>query len=285
MRKGLLVIVMIAASFAGGATINGPGLSLAHSRLKSYLDGVLPASDNREAPEVTDEIPSAPAPPLVLESSVSPRDTRASSDSGENTEGPSSLLTAGTRLAESASEEPPPSPAPLSMESNLAPEVKPVKAPTSVTAAHAQVSGSGWGDLADSAAPARAIPRRGEPRAATADPNPNPAPAAAAVPIPRRDPAVERASLPPLEAPPTSAPAGRSGGSDWAILRRRMQELGVRQYWIEGQPGGPTRFRCVIPVAGKSAVAQHFEAEAADEFKAAEAVLRRVTLWRATEDP
>ncbi|MFO0961243.1 MAG: hypothetical protein U0800_28000, partial [Isosphaeraceae bacterium] len=71
----------------------------------------------------------------------------------------------------------------------------------------------------------------------------------------------------------------------WAAVRRRMQDLGVKQYWVEGQPGGLVRFRCVIPLAGKNAMAQHFEAEAADEFRAAEAALRRVVLWKATETP
>jgi hypothetical protein len=64
-----------------------------------------------------------------------------------------------------------------------------------------------------------------------------------------------------------------------------MRDLGVRFYWVEGEPDGPVRFRCVIPVAGKAAVAQHFEAEADDVFQAAETALRRVALWRATSSP
>ena len=59
--------------------------------------------------------------------------------------------------------------------------------------------------------------------------------------------------------------------------------MGVSRYWIESEPGGPARFRCLIPLAGNRAVSQHFEAEGDDEFQAADAALRRVALWRATE--
>ena len=71
----------------------------------------------------------------------------------------------------------------------------------------------------------------------------------------------------------------------WESVRNRMRELGITRYWIEGEPGGLVRFRCVIPLAGRHAVGQQFEAEGDDELGAAEAALRRVALWRATEAP
>jgi hypothetical protein len=62
-----------------------------------------------------------------------------------------------------------------------------------------------------------------------------------------------------------------------------MRALGVSRYWIEGEPGGRAHFRCVIPLAGRRAVGQQFEAEGDDALEAADSALRRVTLWRATE--
>jgi hypothetical protein len=64
-----------------------------------------------------------------------------------------------------------------------------------------------------------------------------------------------------------------------------MRELGVARYGLEGEPGGRVRFHCLIPLAGRRAVAQQFEAEADDEIEAAQTALRRVALWRATEPP
>jgi hypothetical protein len=39
----------------------------------------------------------------------------------------------------------------------------------------------------------------------------------------------------------------------------------------------------LIPLAGRQAVAQRFEAEGVDVLQAAQATLRRVALWRATQ--
>ena len=64
-----------------------------------------------------------------------------------------------------------------------------------------------------------------------------------------------------------------------------MGALGVSRYGIEGEPGGRVRFHCLIPIAGKRAVAQQFEAEGDDELQAARLALRRVALWRAAELP
>ncbi|HEX8199653.1 MAG TPA: hypothetical protein VF590_04145, partial [Isosphaeraceae bacterium] len=84
--------------------------------------------------------------------------------------------------------------------------------------------------------------------------------------------------------PPVSEGDGGRPAGDWAALRRRMRELGVGRYWSEGRPDGPARFHCLIPLAG-AAVGQHIEAEGDDDLQAAEAALRRVALWRATETP
>jgi hypothetical protein len=106
------------------------------------------------------------------------------------------------------------------------------------------------------------------------------------------DPDVNLASLPldsgppRLETPtdPAAAPGGRVP-EDWATMRRKMRALGVDRYGIEGEPDGRVRFHCVIPLAGRRAVGQQFEAEGGDEIEAAQTALRRVALWRATEHP
>jgi hypothetical protein len=62
-----------------------------------------------------------------------------------------------------------------------------------------------------------------------------------------------------------------------------MQAMGVSRFTIEGQPGGRVVFSCLIPVAGRQAVAQRFEADGEDAVQAARAALRRVALWRAAQ--
>ena len=89
--------------------------------------------------------------------------------------------------------------------------------------------------------------------------------------------------------PPPSAGIGPaapvSPGADpagWTTLRRKLQAMGVTRYRIEGEPGGRVVFWCLIPLAGRQAVSQRFEAEGDDEFQAAQAAIRRIALWRAT---
>jgi hypothetical protein len=106
-----------------------------------------------------------------------------------------------------------------------------------------------------------------------------------------KDLAAQHASLATETSPsPSLSPASRrpaeatsSSFKEWLDLRKRMKQVGVSRYWIEAEPGGSVRFRCIIPLAGTRAVAQQFEAEGEDEFQAADAALRRVALWRATE--
>ena len=57
-----------------------------------------------------------------------------------------------------------------------------------------------------------------------------------------------------------------------------MQSLGVSRYTMDGEPGGRVVFSCLIPLAGRQAVAQRFEAEGDDMVQAAQAL--RIALWR-----
>src|SRR5262249_49086392 len=100
------------------------------------------------------------------------------------------------------------------------------------------------------------------------------------------DPHVSRAALT-TDSPsaPASPAASERGPDDWGTIRQKMRELGVARYGIEGEPDGRARFHCVIPLAGRRAVSQQFEADGSDALEAAQATLRRVALWRATEPP
>ena len=97
---------------------------------------------------------------------------------------------------------------------------------------------------------------------------------------PARADAVALETVPPtapLPSPAATLPAGpTSSVGDWAILRRKMQSLGVTHYTIDGQLGGRVIFSCLIPLAGRQAVSQRFEAEGDDDFQAAQAAMRRI---------
>ena len=62
-----------------------------------------------------------------------------------------------------------------------------------------------------------------------------------------------------------------------------MHTLGVSRFMIEAEPGGRVVFSCLIPMAGRQAVSQRFEAEGDDIVQAAHATLRRIGLWRAAQ--
>ena len=64
-----------------------------------------------------------------------------------------------------------------------------------------------------------------------------------------------------------------------------MRSLGVVHYTMEGEPNGRVVFSCLIPVAGRQAITQRFEAEGDDIIHAAQAALRRIALWHATQPP
>ena len=72
---------------------------------------------------------------------------------------------------------------------------------------------------------------------------------------------------------------------DWQVLRTRMKRLGVSRYWLEGEPDGRCRFHCLVPLAEDArSVSRQFESEAAEPLKAVDSALRRVALWKATEE-
>jgi hypothetical protein len=217
LRKVLFGLILVLAAFAGGAAVNGPGLTWLKATIKARLDPTVAATPRPpETPSASHEFPASPLPPLT----TGPTDYR---------------------------------PNPLDATHN--------EAERSIASTNA----------VGVAVPA---PRSDAPTLEPPMPDPEHAPS---TPLNHRttDPAVAPASQPPAPAP--------AGHRDWSEIRRRMRELGVSRYEIEGEPNGRVRFRCLIPLAGRRAVGQQFEGEGDTEEQAAEAALRRVALWKATE--
>jgi hypothetical protein len=328
LRKALLVVAMVAASFVGGAVVNGP--MLAWFRGASGLDRASVSSledDALAAPVIVDEpavasgadagTPAGRDAAPAVTGPIEPTEPAAPPGPGQaeaETEAPAGSPPPGAPTPADApgSESEPPRPLDLggAAPPPLAAPSAPGEAEAIITAvAPAGGREPGWGDAPGSAPAVAFLPGSRPATPLTTPASATTAPTAtattpAADPA-RRDPVVTPAALPstptaddpppsadapgtPPDAPASRAPGGPTrpeDGSRWDVLRRRMAELGVSRYWIEGAPAGPVQFRCAVPVAGQGAVAQMFQAEADDAPAAAEAALRRIALWRAAARP
>lgn len=251
MRQVLLVIVLVGAAFGGGALVSGPGFRWAQEHLLDYMG----LKDGGEIDTLDLSPPPGAANPGVAEPLAGP---------------------AAAKSAPATAAIPPPAPTPRATEpfteaqaTAPAPSPAPAAEAPKAPAEAAQAAGAGMlGALNAMLTPPKAA---------------EPAPA---------DPAIAPSSLPPLEAAPAPAPASAptgtatastsTPGGEWAEIRRKLDAAGVSRYTIEGEPGGRVVFACLIPLAGKQAVSQRFEAEGEDEFQAAQSVLKRINLWRAS---
>ncbi len=264
MRKALFAIVLIAASFAGGAVVNGPGLRWAQTLVMNRLgidgDDEPAARTTATAGPASEEIPARPIPPLIVEP---PAPGKAAP------------------VAEVSRPEPA-GQAPKSASASVLPALTPVPAGTTQppdpvaprTVAHAPEPETPPLATASRAPDREKTGERDQDRDRGKDKGPDP-PA---------DPSVRLASVadPDADAPPAAPPAsGAAARGEWAEVRDTMRTLGVSRYGIEGDPGGRVRFHCLIPLAGRRAVGQHFEAEGDDDLQAARSALKRVALWKA----
>lgn len=298
MRKALLVIALIAASFAGGAVVNGPGLAwlrntLGLTTLRIEGDPFRtggervdePDEDRLSHPEPrTRRTPSLPrsstthdeelTSPLVVDESASINQT------------PSAPRARTKQEPRTSTNDPPPLEPPRTRQAH-----NPMASQASTPATHAQAQADGWGDAPGSAPPQAFLhePSKPEPindRDHTPQQPPS-LPPSTRDHNPDRTTSQSTASHPPRpEAPPSSGDALSTANTDrWSQMIQRMETLGVKRYWIEGVPGGTVLFRCTVPTETTSTVSQQFEAEGDDIVNAAESALRRITLWRATENP
>jgi len=252
VRQVLLVIVLVGAAFGGGALVSGPGFRWAQEHLLDYMG----LKDGGEIDTLELTPPPGAAKPGVAEPLAGPAAAKSAPATAASAPPPAPTPRATEPFTEAQATAPAPSPSPAAD----AP-----KAPA--PAEPAQAAGAGMlGALNAMLTPPKA-----------AEPAPT-------------DPALAPSSLPPLEAAPGPAPAPAgtppvapsTPGGEWAEVRRKLDSAGVSRYTIEGEPGGRVVFACLIPLAGKQAVSQRFEAEGEDEFQAAQSVLKRINLWRAS---
>lgn len=268
MRQALFVIAVVGAAFVGGAVVNGPGFRWAQERLLLYMglqDGGEIASI--DLPPAPGEAPIADAP-TVEEPSAAKRDPEVQTASAradhpelqapdQGAPAPKAQPKATEPFAETAADQP-------ATETEAEAEAE-AGAPDPPALLGALV-----GALQQTAPPPGAADGPSQDPDAKADPNDAPAPL---------DPSVAPAAA--KSEPKDDASGG--GSTDWSELRDKLSAAGVSRYSIEGEPEGRVVFVCLIPLAGKQAVSQRFEAEGDDEFQAARAALRRINLWRAAQ--
>jgi hypothetical protein len=279
VRQAILVIVLIGSSFLGGAFVNGPGLRWAQTRLMRSLglneDGEI-ASVNLMASVAPDGVsdgsglakpatepalePLAPVPSVVADPRLSeqvPSDHRTASDTEPNEK---------TRNGSTDKIQP------MSPSSSSALPVPNATALASARSAFpdSEVKRAGVGALDG--------PRPSNPTVKAALLNSLGTLLPSTSSSPPELPSIS--GLPPSAAAPNSM---RNVSDDWIILQRKFQALKVSRFTIEGEPGGRILFSCLIPLAGRQAVTQRFEAEGDDVIQAMQATLRRIALWRATQ--
>ncbi len=277
MRYVFFIVVLVAAAFLGGAFINGPGLEWAKTRALRYIGLTTGAeidsvdlkqaggeSNVDEAGLIKPErdTPVAPTPSVVSETEPGQEDA---SERRQKTAVSTPPRTATARAVEPPPLEPPGTPA-----QPLNPSLEIAQSPAPERSSRATPPAS-----PNSNTPAQSESPR---------PDPNVKPAlldALAGLLPANRPSSNNAPSPQQGAVDRKTPLGDN--EEWVIVERKMQSLGVSRYTCEGEPGGRVVFSCLIPLAGRQAVTQRFEAEGDDLIQAARAALRRIALWRTTQ--
>ena len=296
MRQAIFVVVMVGAAFLGGAAVNGPGLHWAQARILDYMglqDGGeitsinLPQAASNPAEPHRPETSTVAGQPSSL-ATTQPADSQAVKQSTTSPFATGSSRSISSPPSLSAV---PPLPLPAAI-----PELgAPTPAGKQAESTHRQSSSTMDASSVSGPTPAPLDPSVGTALLASRSPTlvqPNAAdqatPPAISLEI-APAPSSPVVSSSPISSPASSIKNGTNmtanssgSSSDWASLRRKMQSLGVTSYTIEGEPGGRVVFWCLIPLAGRQAVSQRFEGEGDDESQAAQAAIRRITLWQAT---
>jgi hypothetical protein len=260
VRQAVLVIVLVAASFSGGAFVNGPGLHWAQTRLLRSLglnNGGEIASVDLKTTVSAETIPDGSGPakaavdtiwsPLAVVPTVVAEDESSKHDASDR------------RLSSQ--------PSPKSKDGGAGrqrsqPSAASTPSPTRILPILTKTSGG---------------------ESARLDPHVTPAILDSLAALLPSTPPVSGSPSPPSSRSASAPKPAGDGGDEWAVLERKMQTLGVSRFMIEAEPGGRVVFSCLIPLAGRQAVAQRFEAEGDDIVQAAHAGLRRIGLWRATQ--
>jgi hypothetical protein len=283
VRQLFLVVILIAASFVGGAFVNGPGLQWAQSRLLRSVGLIqggeiasvelkpVANSDPDSQASSSESMPTKPtidtpqnavvSPALQTETNSSKQDASDQSTTSTSVVQPKLIA---KRLPSTSFQPSSSLPTKRSLADSRPQDHEPGQLDTTVT----PVGGVSVQDSASESSPSKS------------DSAPNVLESLAAL-LPVDSPSSAR----PSSTSPSPAPTPKvlvNGTDTWAILERKMQSFGVVRYTIDGEPGGRVVFSCLIPLAGRQAVAYRFEAEGEDVIHAAQAALRRIALWRAT---
>ena len=262
MRQAILVVVLVSASFSGRRFVNGPGLSWAQTRVLRSLGlsdtGEIASvdlkvtasaeigSDGATSPKLDSEPmrePAAPIPSLIAEGESRQEDTlrrRSALQLGPHT---GSNVTDGIlpRSRESI---------PLAPTSTLAIITSPVPSQTVPPAATITPTAGTSQPKSPRKQPVMSPLLDRDLAPAVLD---SIAAVLPAVPIRSAD------SSSPCSSIPSAPKSVMDESDDWGVLQRKMQTLDVSRFNIEGQPGGRVVFSCLIPLAGRQAVAQHLK--------------------------
>ncbi|WP_169979517.1 hypothetical protein [Tautonia rosea] len=324
MRQGLFAIVLIFAAFFGGALVNGPGLEWGRQQLASlskHLPKQLPetiesahgtaseektattsllddSKDHTQPASARSFLPVAESSPFAPSSLMTEETSDREFTPAENSGGeiaPTVKAPLGPTIVPQSSPLDAASPDP----STTSTKDLPVPPPSLLDLARRKLSDRGVtqsGDQEsrignttrspiDSSDPIASAPHA-ETLRSEASSDSEPSSGSFLTKTDNPFPGQDRSE--PLSADPSIRLASHSNDpeemSDWAEIRHRMEELEVGRYWVEGEFGGPVIFRCVVPMIGDRAVSQHFEGEGTDLIAAARITLRRIALWRATEE-
>ena len=279
MRTFILVIILVAAAFGGGAFVNGPGVHWVQAR-------VLRSLGLNNSGEIT-SVDLQPLPGSALSSA------EAGLVKSEAMPAPLAPTPSLVTENESADEDASRTLSPLRSK----PKAKPSPDGTNATRS----------ESSSALSPIESLLEHSRPLLEGPAPDPDVTPASTSKPsanshVPPEvvpallntladllpaDPPGSGQFTTPLSSPPKALDPGQkpraSRNEDWMILERKMQSLGVTRYSVEGEPGGKVVFSCLIPMAGRQAITQRFEAEGDDLTQATRATLRRITLWRAAQ--
>ena len=279
MRKAILVILLVGAAFLGGAFVNGPGLQWAQSRVLRLLGlnsvGEIAAVDLGASPNAETGADSTPIEQLEIPA-ASPTSPVASDDKSFKKD-PSNTTSALQPKSKSKStrNNPGSDQSRQAFLPSAASSRSVTKSSSGIVAPVDQDVILAHGDSRAQSPPGSTTPSSTVKGAAVL------ADSLAGALSPGENPSTGLVS-PPAQAS-TRRKSTRVAEDEWTILESKMQTLGVSRFTIDGKPGGSIVFACLIPVAGRQAVTERFEAEGDDVIHAAQSVLRRIVLWRAAQ--
>ncbi len=283
MRQLFLVVILVAASFFGGAFVNGPGLQWAQTRVLRSLG--LNQGGEIASVELKPMATSESDPQVDSAASIPPKPT-LDAPQGLVAQVPS-LQTKNKAAKEDVSDQIGNAPRQTKLIAGrlTSPSFQPTSSsPTNRSLPLGAPSDRTPSQLDTTVTPAGGIPRDDSPRTSSRS-STDSAPAildslAALLPV---DPPSSTQPSPPLPSQVSAAKVLVNQTDSWKTLERKMRSMGVIRYTIDGDLGGRVVFSCLIPLAGRQAVAQRFEADGDDIIQATEAALRRIALFRATQ--